>query len=71
MEAILEILSDTFERLQSLNIQPTMHNVTVLQTSLSDIQRVYNIIRQSKKELDEAKPEADKPEQEEQTDAER
>lgn len=45
METVLKLLEDSFERLQSLQIQPTLHNVTVMQMSLGEIRAAHQKIK--------------------------
>ena len=45
METVLELLNDAFTRLQSLELQPTLHNVTIMQTSLGEIRAAYQKVK--------------------------
>lgn len=60
-EQVMKMLSDTFERLQGLVVQPTMTNISILHTSLAEIQVTHRWLA----ELDLPKHEPGAPEQEE------
>ena len=45
METVLKLLNDAFTRLQSLELQPTLHNVTIMQTSLGEIRAAYQKVK--------------------------
>lgn len=45
MGTVLKLLNDAFTRLQSLELQPTLHNVTIMQTSLGEIRAAYQKVK--------------------------
>ena len=56
MQEIMGLINDAFEKLQYLEIQPTMMNVTTLYISLSNLREAYTklkeISEQQKEETD-------------------
>ena len=56
MQEIMDLINDAFERLQYLEIQPTMTNVATLYISLSNLREAYTKLKeisgQQKEETD-------------------
>ena len=45
---MLELLERSFDRLQELEIKPTLHNMEMLVQTLYDLRTVYNKLKEGK-----------------------